>query len=784
MQQIPYEYRNLPIPGGGYVTGFLYSEKERNVLYIRTDIGGTYRFNFATQTFENLISHVTMEDLSETFPISFAIDEEKPGSLYIACGVNRPKGGVLAISQDYGTTFCTEKIPVLVHGNLNGRGTDERLLTDGERIWFASQQEGLLYTDNCGKDWNFCESLPEKYCTFVTKICGLLIVGTAGVTTSQITESGGKLRGHSLYISRDDGRTFEKMPMPASRETAGCRYNGLTAQRHARDEKYFYVTFSSTGRNSYVLENGYSCDSGDCIDGHAVRYPLEALQAYAAGGILPEYEDITPGAASVSIGIGQDRIEKGEMLEYGLSGISVSRQTPGMLVLTTMVKYDGDSIFVSYDYGASYRQILYGLEEGEITFRAPYMRPECNGGHSLIHWLSDFAINPFDDNEGWFNSGTGVFRTTNLKDEVVKFTDWCDGIEETVHLNVYALPSGPVRVIDILGDLGGFAFEDLDTPCGNSFADEQGNRYITCINADFAAEDNNTVVITPRGNWTGKTKGGLILSHDQGRTVKRLPLPYGLTEDLDLAFRRIEQPNVNSGWVALSPDGKTIVWSVADGIDLPVKRVVVSKDGGATFSCCVVKDLDGRVTTDGKMKVFSDRKKNHIFYGFGEASQFYISRDGGSTFVQYPLPDTFPVIEFGLIDCANKTEVRADEGKTGVFYMAIGAEGIWKLTYEEETDSVLLLRLTEPGISALRLGLGLGRPGGDYLTEEKAIYFNGTVDGVYGFYRTCDQCKSFVRLNNEQQMFGEINSIDGDCREFGLFYLATGSNGIKYGREI
>lgn len=33
-------------------------------------------------------------------------------------------------------------------------------------------------------------------------------------------------------------------------------------------------------------------------------------------------------------------------------------------------------------------------------------------------------------------------------------------------------------------------------------------------------------------------------------------------------------------------------------------------------------------------------------------------------------------------------------------------------------------------------------------------------------------------------MFGEINSIDGDCRVFGRFYLATGSNGVKYGEPI
>lgn len=109
MKQIPYEYRNLPIPGGGYVTGFLYSEKEKDVLYIRTDIGGTYRFDAANQRWVSLIGHVTMEDLSETFPISLALDENRPGSLYIACGVNKEQSGVLAVSSDYGEHFAMKR---------------------------------------------------------------------------------------------------------------------------------------------------------------------------------------------------------------------------------------------------------------------------------------------------------------------------------------------------------------------------------------------------------------------------------------------------------------------------------------------------------------------------------------------------------------------------------------------------------------------------------------------------------------------------------------------------
>jgi len=827
MKQIPYQYRNLPIPGGGYVTGILYSERERDVLYIRTDIGGTYRFDADKQRWSSLIPHVTMWDLSETFPIALAIDEERAGSLYIACGVNRPGSGVLAVSEDYGESFVYEKLPVMVHGNLNGRGTGERLCVRGDILYYASQQEGLWKSSDRGHSWRKLTSMSEDYLTFAAEIGGGLLVGTAGVTRMKLSrgsespetkdgsigEAAGAvpMRGHSLYISYDGGETFEKLQQPESHVIESCRMNGLVAQRWCADEKYLYVTFASTGRRSYVLENGYSCDSGDTVDGHVVRYPILSREGGGLpgkekcqgreeprrrGGLrLGPMEDITPGSASAVKGVGQEDIVRGAVLDYGFSGVSVSRQTPGMLAVTTMVKDDGDSVFLSRDYGSTWQQVLYDLAEGEISFRAPYMRPGCNGGHSLIHWLSDIKINPFDDNEAWFNTGTGVFRTRNLKDKVCHFTDWCDGIEETVHLNVYSMPKGSVQVIDILGDLGGFAFEDLDRPCGNSFADGDGNRYITCINADFSDKEPNRLVVTPRGNWTGKTLGGLILSHDQGRTFERLPMPFGLTEDLDEALRGIERPNVNSGWAAMSPDGQNIVWAVAEGIELPVRRLIASHDGGRSFSCCEVYDRKGRRKTEGRVKVFSDRTDSRLFYGFGGESDFYISHDGGQTYREYELPEEFPGIDFGLIDCADKTEIRGETGKSGVFYLAVGKEGLWKLEYDRAGDGtgkgaegkapgrngVTLTRLTAPGVTVYRMGLGLGAPGGDYYRDPKAIYFNGIVAGQYGFYRSPDECKTFERINTDRQMFGEINSIDGDCRIFGRFYLATGSNGLKYG---
>lgn len=779
MKQIPYEYKNLPIPGGGYVTGFLYHKKEKNVLYARTDIGGTYRFDAQKQCWTSLISHVTMRDLSETFPIALALDDNHPNVLYIACGEKEESGkkGLLAISDDYGENFRYEQMPVFVHGNLNGRGTDERLIVDKDNqkiLYFASQQDGLWMTKDTGRHWEKLTGLSENYLTFVTQAGNAMVVGTAGVTTRD-----SKKRGHSLYISYDKGVSFMQLPEPESRQIEGCRFDGLVAQRYAIDDKYLYVTFASTGRRSYAIENGYSCDSADVIDGRVARYEIEA------DGKIGNFTEITPVAVSDTTGVGITQVTKCVPLDFGFSGISVSMQTPGMLVCTTIVKDDGDSVFRSYDYGETWQQILYDLQEGKITFRAPYMRPACNGGHSLIHWLSDIKINPFDDNEAWFNSGTGVFRTKNLNSiETCEFTDWCDGIEETVHLNVYGMPKGEVQVIDILGDLGGFAFRDLDTPCDNSFADDDGNRYITCINADFSDENPNCLIVTPRGNWTGKTKGGLILSHDQGKSFKRLPMPFGLSEELDEALHFIECPNMNSGWVAMSPDTRHIVWSVADGIELPVSRLLVSYDGGETFAFGQVYDAEGKRKKRGNIKVFADRTDNSLFYGFGSHSDFYISHDGGSTYREYDLPSEFPKTDFGLIDCANRTEIRGETGKTGVFYMAIGKGGLWKLIYDKIQDKLSLTRLSKAGDIIFRVGLGLGAPGADYYRDNKAIYCNGMINGVYGFYRSFDDGKTFERINTDQQMYGDINSIDGDCRVFGRFYLATGSNGVKYGQQL
>lgn len=771
MESIPYEYRNLPIPGGGYVTGIVFHPKQKGLLYLRTDIGGTYRFDRETQRWVCLVHQVSAEDPSQTFPIALALDPDRPNMLYVACGERQSavRPGMLAISGDYGDHFIQRPMPMFVHGNHPGRGTGERLLSDGNDLYFASQHDGLWITGDEGISWQRCEAMAETHLTFAGRAGNALIIGTAGVST-RVSDT---MRGHALFVSCDNGVSFSKLPVPPSRAGEGLWLSGLSAQRFSVDSRYLYVTFSSAGPRSSRIDDSYSCDSGDSADGHIARYTLRG------DGSVGAMEDITPAAASPAAGSGLEHIRKGQPLPFGLSGVSA---VGDMLVLSTINKADGDSVFLSRDHGGSWQQILYDLTDGDIRFRASYMRPQFNGGHSIIHWLSDIKLNPFDPDEAWFNSGTGVFRSFGLSMESRRFTDWSDGIEETVHLNVYSLPEGEVQVIDIVGDLGGFAFTDLETPCENSFANAAGDRYFTCINADFSDEHPEWIAVTPRGNWKGRTKGGLILSRDGAKTFIRLPMPFGLSADIDAALHRIEEPNVNPGWVALSPDGQKLVWSIADGVRLPVRLVVYSHDAGQTFRHCAFRGLNGEAVTKGSIKVFSDRMDSSLFYAFGDRSDVYISRDGGDAFREYALPESFPVIDFGIIDCANKTEVRGEAGRSGVFYLAVGEGGLWKLRYDAVKDEVNLRRLSREGDAVFRVGLGLGASAGDYRKEAKALYVSAHVNGAYGFYRSLDDGETFKRVNHESQMFGEINSVDGDCRVFGRFYLATGTCGLLYGQ--
>ncbi|MGN0621056.1 MAG: hypothetical protein ACI4I9_04235 [Porcipelethomonas sp.] len=749
MKTVCYKYKNMPIGGGGYVTGIEFDRNRPDLLYARTDIGGVYRFDRENSRWISLMDKVSQEDLSESYPSEILSAD---GVLYMTCGCY-DKNCRLCVSYDFGETFSCFSIPARIHGNSSGRGTGNRLAVLGNVIYYASAEDGLLKSSDGGKTWAECSTGGERHMTLVMAYKdGTVIAGTAGADTL----TGGRLRGKSLYVSYDGGESFELMPQPGNFDTDDSLMPGLVAHRITAEGENVYVTMNMTGKCGWKIPLSYSCDAGGIIGGTVLKYTR------GKNGRFSSYENITPPC--------DGELTKSGLYPYGFGGICAEN---GMLAAATICK-DSELIYLSCDGGKTWNTIVEKLRG--ISFSTPYMKPECNENGSLIHWMSDIKINPHNRDEAWFNTGTGIFRTDNLTDSQPVFSDCCCGMEETVHLNVYSTASGKVKVIDILGDLGGFAFEDRDRHCPNTFSDEKNRRFITCMNADFPDKNPEIVLASARGNWNGTTKGGVIVSRDGGCTFSHPQLPFGLSEKIDRSLERISRPNMNSGWVSVSADGKKAVWCIADERNqLPADCVVYSDDLCESYKKSVVLISEG-TAFEGNIKVFSDRVHPGVFYGFGNGGEFFVSSDGGAVFSQ--LYSGLPETDFTKIDAGNKTDIKPDSGRSGVFYITAD-DGLYKLTFDGEKAKTK--KLSSESSRIFRVGLGISKDS-DYLNSDKVLYVYGVIEGKYGFYRMDSNGENIVRISSDRQLFGEINAVEGDSREYGVFYIGSGSRGLLYGR--
>lgn len=856
---VSYRYRNLPINGGGYVTGLLFSERQPDILYARTDIGGIYRYDYREARWRSLACAVGPDEIGLAYPLAIALADCESGEpkLYAACGGWHDDEGLLAVTEDGGDSFCAYPIPTPVHGNRPGRGTGSRLAVhESGRLYLASQSGGLLVSEDGGERWEALDTgdfsagvKNETNLTFVW--CGsgdndsTIVIGTNGGANAD--QSAWK-RGHSLYVSYDGGITFTKLPMPefpkeAQARDAACMealgrpkqgneayISGYVAQRYAYDGEWLYVTMSASGDSGFWGMDGYSCESSKPNAGRIVKYRFR-------DNYLREYADITPSAKIFKKILPKPKglFAKSpvklyeETYPFGFGGISACQTAPGLLAVSVMGGLFGTCVLRSADYGKSWKLVLHDLEIGSVAFHTPYMKPEYNGGRLLTHWLCDMKINPFRPNEAWFVTGTGVFMTENLlSEETVCWRDVCEGLEETVHMNVYALPikhkpdtvtdDNSIYVVDAVGDLGAFVFRRCDTLCENTVADEKQERYITVLNADYPDRKTDILVMTPRGNWTGATKGGVIRSEDGGVSFSHLGYPSGLSETTDALAEAIRQPNCNSGWTAVSADGGTVLWSMAEQRLLPNDAVVRTEDNGATWTLCRVHQLPkqknlrltaaeaGRAAgktpehvrrfaweteprNPNLLKVMADRTDETLFYGFGDHFRIYISPDKGKNFYEYPVPAELPDINCGQVEGDDGPEIRAESGRRGVFWIAAKEGGLWRMEYNRERDSLTFQCVSQPGEVFYSIGLGIGAQVTErnYLSGGKTLYTAAkrqTGEGLkYGFWRSDDYGESWTLISNARQRFGQIRAMDGDCRVYGRYFIATGTMGILMGEE-
>lgn len=209
-----YEWRNLQIGGGGYVTGIVIHPSDKNVMYIRTDVGGAYRWDEKTSQWKQMLNWVGPENANLIGVDGIALDPGKPDRVYLALGRRIDDEGGIFRSDDRGETW-TKLFDMSFEGNgREARWIGECIAVDpvnSRVIYVGTRKNGLWHSSDDGKTWTKVQRVPDGFTgnnpTGVRSIAfdpAEKINGRSSTIYAGVPRSG-------IYVSNDGGATFNQM---------------------------------------------------------------------------------------------------------------------------------------------------------------------------------------------------------------------------------------------------------------------------------------------------------------------------------------------------------------------------------------------------------------------------------------------------------------------------------------------------------------------------------------------------------------------------------------------
>jgi hypothetical protein len=556
----PYAWQTIPFGGGGYVDGFLYHPKEKNLLYARTDVGGMYRFDFAAKRWIPLLDHLPKADSDLMGVISMAIDPNDPNKIYAACGLYLPdwarKGAILR-SGDRGKSWEKTDLPIHIGGNSDGRGSGERLVVDPKDssiLWYGSNTDGLWKSTDGGKTFSKENSKADSI--------SLVALHDAEIFVGSADGDG------ALLVSKNDGELFWKVPGTPD----------MVPQR---------MVFAADGTAYVTFAHG---------DGKQAANP-----SYASSGAVWK-RDVSGKWSEIS------PVRTDSMVKFGYSGVDVGPD--GTLAVSTLDRWvPGDEVFLSDDGGEHW--VALGEHAHHDATPYPWLVDYMRGEDRMGHWISDLKINPFNRDELIYGTGYGLWMSRNLSAASVTFDFAVANLEEAATMQLASPPSGPV-LLAAFGDVAGAAFSDLTkTPQSGLFRPTTETNYsidyaglkpsflARVTNNDpthgFLSDDSGATWTafgaTPYPSQDGKSEwhnpGALAVSAG-GTSLLWVPQKEAGTVSLD----RGKTWKLSAGWPsqreqALIPVADKAVDGVFYVFDKTTGTLLVSVDAGLSFKAAV-----------------------------------------------------------------------------------------------------------------------------------------------------------------------------------------------------
>ncbi|MBT6148886.1 MAG: hypothetical protein HOH74_25840, partial [Gemmatimonadetes bacterium] len=404
-----YRWSNVAIGGGGYVTGLVIHPRVPDVVYVRTDIGGFYRWEEDAMRWVAITDHFGCADRGSFGGEAIALDPNDPDVVYIAAGMGYDAGTVLK-STDRGDTWTRSDLSTPMHGNGDLRWGGERLAVDpfdSGHILFGSRSEGLFHSNDAGMSWERVGWVGAVTTTDGIGILGILCDPSLQGTIYANTYAEGICR------STDSGATWRQLD----------------------------------GSPSGVLQMS--------IDSHGTLYTAgREAPKVAKRARDGEWEDVTP----LKFRLDRSAPTSTQMVlaSFNFCGICVDPNDPEHLVLGIDYKMPG-KLLRSRDGGASWGEVGKRLNK-----TVPWWQDNYWGGS-----MAALVIDPHAPHRVWFTDWFGVWRTEDVDAGRPLWTAMGQGMEEIVATALVAPPAAPASsgymLMSGAMDICGLVHHDLDT---------------------------------------------------------------------------------------------------------------------------------------------------------------------------------------------------------------------------------------------------------------------------------------------------------------------------------
>ncbi|NBB52489.1 hypothetical protein GVN24_29855 [Rhizobium sp. CRIBSB] len=720
---LAYAWRNVAVGGGGFVPGVVFSAVEPGLAYLRSDMGGAYRWDSRADRWIPLQDSTPVSSYMGVE--SIAPDPVDPDVVYAAVGMHRSAEAAILRSSDRGNSWTTTPVAFPMGGNEDGRGLGERLAVDPNDtriLWFGSRHDGLQRSVDQGRSWRKVAGFPvpgrgaradqptNPGLSFVVPDKGS---GRAGQATPNLFVGVADKDGQGLYRSGDAGRTWAMVP--------GAPAGLAPVKAEIDDRGILYVTWCEG-----VGPNGVTGGAVTRLDTRS-------------GGAMTDISPPRPGG---------DRAG-------GFMGIALDRQHPGTLLVSTMNRWHpGDTLWRTTDDGRSWISLREGAR------RDVSATPFLNWGNDepdFGWWIAALALDPFDGRRAVYATGATVYATDDVTAGATQWAPWVEGIEQTAVITIASPAAGP-HLLSGFGDISGFAHEDLERSPGHQFTTPVfGNTN----QIDWAGQAPAIVV------RSGTPHEGVGSEGHDGSTL-------AWSEDGGLGWKPLGRPRPASGVNPVSPDNPRMdlyrdaqIIVSADGgtFVLTTPQVMYTRDRGASWRPCA--------GLPPLLRPVADRKDPALFYALDfHTGAWFVSVDGAESFATVAsrgLPDvaadrpTWREDAFPLKACPDHDGDVWFVSRQGLFNSRDGGQTFARI---------------EGNLSVEMLDFGMAPEGASYPT----LFAVGTRASVRGVFRSDDRGRSWARVNDERHEYGRrFRAIAGDPRVRGRVYLATDGRGIVYG---